>query len=64
MDIGDDTLHCREKYGGCTLCHKTLRLPNTANTHIESHIFAKLVPVLTTLCMLGLKFLEVFCDCL
>ena len=27
----------------------------------QSHIFATFVPVLTTLCMLGLKFLELFC---
>ena len=33
--------------------------PNTANRHIESHIlFGKFIPVLSTLCMLGLKFLK------
>ena len=31
--------------------------PNTANRHIESHIFAEFVPALTTLFMLGLTFL-------
>ena len=35
--------------------------PNIGNRRIESHIFAKFVPVLTTLCTLGLKFLEYFC---
>ena len=34
---------------------------NIDNGHMESHIFAKFVPVLTTLCMLGLKFLELLC---
>ena len=35
--------------------------PNMPNKHIESHIFfAKFVHVLTTLCMLGLKFFRTF----
>ena len=35
---------------------------NTAIRHIESHIFfAKFVRALTTLCLLGLKFLELLC---
>ena len=35
--------------------------PNKANRHIESHIlFVKFVPVVTTLCMLGLKILDLF----
>ena len=39
--------------------------PNTAKKHIESVVFvAKIVPVLTTLCMLSLKFLELFCTIL
>ena len=29
--------------------------------HMESHIFMKFGPVLTTLCNLGLKLLELFC---
>ena len=33
---------------------------NTAKRHIKSDIFAKFVPVLTTLCMLGLKFFRIF----
>ena len=33
--------------------------PKTANRLIESLIFAKFAPVLTTLCMLGLKFLGI-----
>ena len=35
--------------------------PNTTNRPKESHIFGKIDPVLTTLCMLDLKFLELFC---
>lgn len=37
--------------------------PNTAKRHTESHIvfLAKFVPVLKTLCMLTLKFLELVC---
>ena len=35
--------------------------PNTANRPVESHItLVKFVPVLTALCMLSLKFLELF----
>ena len=34
--------------------------PDTANKHIESHIFMNFIPVLTTLCMLALKFIELF----
>ena len=34
---------------------------NIDNGHTESHIFGKFVPVLTTLCLLGLKFLELLC---
>ena len=32
--------------------------PNTANRHKEWHFLAKSIPALTTLCMLGLKFLK------
>ena len=34
---------------------------NTAHRHISSHFFSKLFPVLTTSCILGLKFLELLC---
>lgn len=33
---------------------------NTTNRQVESHIFGKLVHVLTTMCMLGFKFLTFF----
>ena len=33
----------------------------TVNRHIESYIFVVFVPVLTTLYMQGLKFLELIC---
>jgi len=35
--------------------------PNTARIIQGSHIFAVFFPVLTTLCLLGLKVLELFC---
>ena len=34
--------------------------PNTANEQTETHIFTKFVSVLKTMCMPGLKFLELF----
>ena len=47
------------KYGGL---HYTIMPcePNTANRQIEAIFVAKFVPELTTLCMLGLKLLELF----
>ena len=36
--------------------------PKTAiSTHTKSHILAKFTPVLTKLCIQGLKFSELFC---
>ena len=38
--------------------------PNTANKNYvckKIHIYAKFFPVLTALCKLGMKFLELFC---
>ena len=46
-----------EKEGGCIFYHNTLRTL-TANRYI---FVAKFVPVLTTFCMVSLKFLELFC---
>ena len=50
---------------GMVAVHFTTKLcePNTASRHIESHIFFTIfVPVITTLCMLGLKLFELFCE--
>ena len=42
------------KYGSCTLYHNNLQ--NAQQAH-----GVKFIPVLTTFCTLGLKFLELFC---
>ena len=36
--------------------------PNRALAHIESYILAKVIPVLTKLCMQGLKFSDLSCE--
>ena len=43
--------------------HFTTRLANLTEplAHIESIILAKFIPVITKLCMQGLKFSDLFC---
>ena len=48
-----------EKNGSVAFYHLTIPCePNKGDRHVE---IVKFVPVLTTMCMLGVKFLEVFC---
>ena len=47
-----------KKDGGCRFYHDQHASLTQPIMHRESHIFAIFVPVLMTLCMLGLRILE------
>ena len=52
----------KEKDGDFTSYHNLQpREPSTANRHIKAIFLAKFVPVLSTMCMLDLKFLGLSC---
>ena len=53
-----DLLSVREKMGDCVFYNSTTRTLHRG--HIQSYVFAKFVPVLAILFMLGLKLLELF----
>ena len=56
-----DQIQVYNKDGGCTFYLNTLQTPTQSTGTLKDVIFEKFVPVLTTLCMLGLKLLELLC---
>ena len=56
--LKESTVRKRRRLYILPQCHVNLTQPTR---HIESHIFEIFVPVLRTLCSLGLKILQRFC---
>lgn len=56
-----DPILCKENDGGCTFSSRTYSYHSPLGTRIRLHFVSVFVPVLTTLCMLGLKVVELSC---